>query len=113
MSKYRSIRTKVDGHTFHSKKEAARYQELKLLERAGRIKGLRLQPRFPLFVNDHLVCTYVADFSYHELKPGFDEWAKDEDAAYVVEDVKGYITQLYKFKKALLLACEGITIRET
>ena len=101
MSKYRSIRTKVDGHTFHSKKEAARYQELKLLERAGRISHLRLQPRYPLFVGEHLICTYVGDFSY---------W---EDGKQITEDVKGFVTQLYKFKKALLLACEGIAIRET
>lgn len=100
-SKYRSVRTTVDGHNFHSKAEAARYLELKLLQKAGKIHHLHLQPRFPLFIGDHLICTYVADFSYYE------------DETYIVEDVKGFHTQTYKLKKALLFALEGLTILET
>ncbi len=44
MTKYRAQPTIVDGIRFHSKGEARRYQELRLLERAGEITNLELQP---------------------------------------------------------------------
>jgi hypothetical protein len=49
-NKYRNIKTIVDGITFASKKEAKRYSELKLLERAGMITDLELQPAFNLIL---------------------------------------------------------------
>ena len=47
-SKYRAIAAEVDGVRFHSKAEAKRYGELKLLLRAGSIRNLELQPEFRL-----------------------------------------------------------------
>ncbi|MBN1114444.1 MAG: DUF1064 domain-containing protein, partial [Oligoflexia bacterium] len=47
-NKYKNVKTTVDGITFDSKKEADRYSELKLLERAGKIKDLILQPKFEI-----------------------------------------------------------------
>lgn len=101
MSKYRAKRTTVDGITFASKKEAGRYQALRLLERAGQITDLRLQPTFTITVNDHKVCKYRADFAYRQ------------DGADVVEDVKGFKTSTYRLKAKLLKATHGITILET
>lgn len=75
-SKYRNERTRIDGIKFDSKKEANRYAELKLLEQAGEILFLTLQPKFPISGGDKPV-SYVADFLYHE---------RD---CVVVEDVKG------------------------
>ena len=46
MSKYHNIKTVVDNIKFDSKKEANRYTELKLLERAGKIFALALQRKF-------------------------------------------------------------------
>jgi hypothetical protein len=46
--KYRAISETVDGHKFPSKAEARRYRELKLLQAAGKIRGLELQPVFKL-----------------------------------------------------------------
>src|SRR3954466_12209619 len=71
-SKYGAIRTEVDGIVFDSKREAARYQELKALERAGEISGLCLQPSYCLEApKDHggpsrssVVGVYRADFAY-------------------------------------------------
>lgn len=101
MNKYRAVRTKIDGHTFHSRAEARRYSELKLLERAGQITDLKLQVRFPLKVNDKLVCTYVADFTYIERgKP-------------IVEDKKGRATPDYIIKRKLFAAIHGYEIFET
>ena len=82
VSKYRAVRTEVDGITFASKKEAARYGELKLLEKAGEINGLCCQVSIPLVVNDVQVCRYVCDFMYHPVVDG-------KIQGWVVEDVKG------------------------
>lgn len=93
-SKYRNIRTKVGGINFASKKEAERYLLLKHYEKCGLITQLKLQPRFKLSVAGKDICTYVADFSYFAKGVSFP----------VVEDVKGFKTEVYKLKKALFLA---------
>src|SRR3990167_11252197 len=64
--KYRAVRTTVDGITFASKKEAARYTDLKTLENGGVIDSLILQKRFELWVKGDRICTYIADFVYFE-----------------------------------------------
>lgn len=98
-SKYRAKKTVVDGIEFDSKREADRYCELKLLEKANEIRDLELQPRFLLqdkFVDKqgktHRKIEYVADFMY-----------VDKDDKTVVEDVKGMMTDVYKLKKKLFL----------
>jgi hypothetical protein len=100
-NKYGARKTVVDGVTFASAKEAARYAELRTLERAGIIKGLILQPRFPLAVNGSKVCTYVADFEY-----------RDEAGTRVIEDVKGVRTDVYRIKNKLMRAVHGIDVKE-
>ena len=105
VSKYRAVRTEVDGITFASKKEAARYGELKLLEKAGEINGLCCQVSIPLVVNDVQVCRYVCDFMYHPVVDG-------KIQGWVVEDVKGVRTPLYAWKKRHVEAQYGITITE-
>jgi hypothetical protein len=102
-SKYHNVKTVVDGISFSSKKEAARYQKLKLLEKAGEISGLQLQKRFSLEVSGTRVCTYVADFFYHE-NNGF---------KIIIEDCKGFKTPVYRLKKKLMKACYGIDILES
>lgn len=104
-SKYRNVRTTVNGITFHSKREAKRYLELRLLETAGRISHLKLQERFPLIVNGIKVCSYVADFSYVEDQKGHPH--------PIVEDTKGVRTSIYRLKAKLMRACYDIKIRET
>lgn len=100
-SKYRAVPTIVDGIRFASKKEAAHYGTLKILERAGKITGLELQRRFPLLVNGQKVCTYVSDFDYF-----------DESGKQIVEDVKGFKTPAYRLKKKLMQIILGIEISE-
>lgn len=101
-SKYRSKPTFVDGIRFHSIKEAKRYKDLKILERAGIIHFLKLQHPFFLQVNNQNIGKYVADFTYHE------------DGKFVVEDVKGMKggTPLYRWKRRHLELQYGIKIRE-
>lgn len=91
-NKYRAKRAFVDGIGFASKLEAKRYGELKLLERAGEITQLQLQPRFPIEINGKLICTYVGDFLYRTTQGS------------VLEDTKGHKTPEYKLKKKLVEA---------
>lgn len=93
---------------FDSKKERLRYQELLLLERAGKIQGLTRQVRFELipaqYLNGKCVersCSYIADFTY---------WKGNE---FVVEDCKGYRTKDYIIKRKLMLHQRNIRIKET
>ena len=63
-SKYHNRKTLVDGIQFDSQKEANRYQELILMERAGLIRSIELQPRYDLVVNEHKIGFYRGDFRY-------------------------------------------------
>lgn len=101
-TKYRAIRTTVDGVTFASKAEAARYGELKLLAAHGSVRNLELQPVFQIVVNGVRVGKYLADFRY-ELREG-SGWRT------VVEDVKGVETALYRLKAKLVRAIHGVEI---
>jgi len=105
-SKYRNIKTVVDGVTFASRKEAERYTELRLLEKAGQIHGLQCQKRFELFPKSEQgrALYYIADFTY-----------LDRKGEFVVEDVKGgnaTKTQIYRLKKRILVEKYGIQIQE-
>ena len=104
----------VDGFAFDSMREAARFQELKLLAAAGAITDLELQPRFPLqvmalyrpgppWVIEHLGF-YTADFRYIDCRSG----------EIVIEDVKSDPTKTaaYRLRKRIVEAVHGITITE-
>lgn len=109
-TKYNNKKITVDGQIFDSKKEANRYKELRLLEKAGEIKDLRTQVKFKLIPaqRDEATgkviereCSYKADFVYYE-----------EDGETVVEDVKGFRTKDYIIKRKLMLYQYGLRIRE-
>lgn len=105
MTKYGAIPTEVDGIRFASRAEARRYGVLRLLEAAGEIADLELQPSFELVVNGVKVATYRADFRYRDVATG----------ETVVEDVKGgraTVTPVYRLKRRLVLALYGIEIKE-
>lgn len=121
-NKYKNTKVVVDGITFDSKKEAARYKELKLLEAAGEISNLERQVKFVLIPTQRepdfvgvrggikkgkvieKECSYLADFVYIR------------DGEVVVEDVKGYKNgsayNIFKIKRKLMLYLLGIRIQE-
>lgn len=103
--KYGAVPTTIDGIRFASKAEAKRYGELKILEKAGEITALKLQPKFALEHGGMKIAAYIADFSYVAIQP-------DGSGRYVVEDVKGMKTAVYNIKKKLMRACHGIEITE-
>lgn len=95
-SKYNAKPQVVDGVRFASKAEAARDQELHLLERAGKIRNVKRQPRYPLYVEGKLITTYVADWCYQEDING--------ETVFITEDRKGVLTPAFKIKWALAKA---------
>lgn len=107
--KYGNQKTTIDGITFDSKLEAQRYQELKLLQRAGEISCLKTQVAFQLLPSfrkngkTYRATLYVADFTY------YDHRSKKN----IVEDTKGYKTQLYRLKKKIFeYTYPDLTIKE-
>ncbi len=109
MTKYRAVRTEIDGITFASKAEAERYCQLRELIKAGEIDGLELQPKYEISINGKHICNYIADFRYFSKEPG----PQGQAGHVVVEDVKGTLTPVYKLKKKLVEASyPGVQITE-
>ena len=125
MAKYLNHKTVIDGIQFDSKKEAQRYQQLKLLERAGEISNLKRQVKYELIPAQYIdgkcverSVSYVSDFEYDE-KVQFRNRTVMLDrhdvtaTQHIVEDCKGMRTQEYIIKRKLMLKVHGIRIRET
>ena len=95
MNKYRNKKVQVDMYVFDSIAESRRYKELKLLEKAGEIQDLELQPHFLLQESfkkngkTYRKIEYIADFKY------------TENGKTIVEDVKGIQTDVFKLKHKL------------
>nr|RDS95593.1 DUF1064 domain-containing protein [Cereibacter sphaeroides f. sp. denitrificans] len=109
-NKFCAVPTTVNGITFDSKREARRYGELLLLERAGEIRDLQLQvaimlegPAGPLRTPSGRQMRLTVDFSYEDRREG---WAR------VYEDSKGMRTRDYIVRKAAAEAM-GYRIRES
>lgn len=98
--KYHNTKTVADGIKFDSKLEAERYAQLKILESAGVIRDLKLQPEYeliPSFRKNGKTwrrTVYKADFRYILAK----------DDRIIIEDVKGstaVITDVFRLKQKL------------
>jgi hypothetical protein len=112
-TKYGNRKTVVEGITFASQREARHYQELRLREKAGEIRGLVCQSRWRLNVNGVKVADYVADFEFDEIG-GVVQGRRFWNASWtrVIADAKGFRTPVYKLKAKLMKAIHGIEIRE-
>lgn len=105
-NKYGNTVVEKDGKKFGSKKEANRYPDLVLMQLAGEIRDLKCQQKFDFVINEILVCSYIADFTYIIVKTN----------AFTVEDVKSEVTRKnreYNIKRKLMLAVYKIKILET
>lgn len=113
MSKYHNRKIKTfDGNVHDSRKEAVRWLELKMMERAGRITDLKRQVKFVLIPTQYAKgekgkkkvlereASYIADFVYKD------------NGEMVIEDVKGFKTKDYVIKRKLMLSVYGIRIKE-
>jgi len=99
-SKYRAIRTSMNGRMFDSKAEAHRFGELMCLAKTGVVSRVTCQPSFDLVVNDEKVGVYRADFEV--------VWP---DGEVHIEDVKGCVTPVFRLKAKLFRALYGFDIR--
>lgn len=107
-SKYHARKVTIDGIVFDSAKEARRYRELRLMERAGLITDLERQKRYRLIPSQKLSSgkrerpvDYVADFEY-----------RNTEGRLIVEDTKGVKTKDYIIKRKLMKYVHNIEIRE-
>lgn len=92
----------MDGELFDSKAEARRFAHLTILQKVGKISGLRRQPAFRFEIGGKLMFTYRADAEYLDHDTGLK----------VVEDVKGVKTPVYNLKKRIIEASHNIKIVE-
>lgn len=120
-AKYRSAKTNINGIIFDSKKEARRWVELCMMQKAGLIQGLERQVKFVLIPTQSEIyerygkngqrltdgkrviekeCAYYADFVYYE------------NGIRIVEDTKGVKTADYVIKRKMMLWIHGIKIKE-
>ena len=97
-NKYGAVRTQVDGIWFDSKAEAARYEELKLLQLAGNIVIQKIHPQFPIVYNSTVICIVELDFQYLE------------NGKVVYQDVKGKDNDLSRLKRRLVEAFYSILV---
>jgi len=94
--KYNNKRIEIDGYTFDSKLEADFYLRLKPLVKSGKIKELKIHPRYLLqegFTKNGKRFNpiyYVADFE-----------VTYDDGVTVIYDTKGMRTEVYKIKRKL------------
>ena len=113
-NKYGAQPISIDGVRFASKKEAARFLELRLLQKAGAIADLECQPVFPLHVLEvwrsqvpvriTTIGKFTADFRYTNLTTG----------EIVIEDTKSEPTktEAYRLRKRLAEVIHGMTVTE-
>src|ERR1035441_5685564 len=102
-SKFRNVKVEVDGRVFDSKKEAARYVELKQLLQAHQIQAFECQKKYPyqvVYQANGMIYSkkafYRADFTVHHTNGQID-----------VEDVKGRETDVFKLKKRIIKELYG------
>lgn len=96
MTKYHSRKVVVNGITFPSRLEGERYQQLLLLQKAGEISHLQLQPEFQIYKGwidpetgeKHKSRFYIGDFMYIDMR----------SHVWVVEDTKGVETDVFRLK---------------
>lgn len=110
MSKYHATKVTDPRYgTFDSKGEYDRWLELCLLEKAGKILGLKRQvklelaPACVILGKKERAIWYVADFKYYDHDKGVWVW----------EDYKGVRTPVYRLKRRWVYARYGIVIKET
>lgn len=106
MSKYKNKKVVYKDMKFDSKKEYLRYLVLEDMQRKGEISELKTQvpfvlvPPFQLNGKKYKGIRYIADFVYKK------------DGKVIIEDTKGYRTDVYKIKKKLMAYIHKIEIKE-
>jgi hypothetical protein len=125
MNKYHSKKTRLsDGTVFDSRKEARRWQQLRLLESRGEIQDLKRQVEYELVPNQYEIVERYSDKTGKRLKDEkrlaerrvyyVADFVYTKDGETVVEDTKSPVTRTkdYIIKRKLMRHIHGIVIRE-
>lgn len=106
-NKYNNRKVRADGKVFDSKKEFDRWCVLKLMMKSGEIEGLKHHELFTLLPpckNYKRPLQYEADFTYYK--------SSENGGELIVEDVKGFRTNLYLVKRRMMSQLLGIEVKE-
>lgn len=101
-NKFHAIKTTVDGQEFDSKAEASWFMGLIQREKAGHIRNLQRQVKYPLAANGIHIADYIADAVYEQSKGAI--WQT------IVSDMKGVVTPVFRLKAKLFAANYGFPI---
>lgn len=96
--KYNASGERVNGIWMASAAQAERYRQLLRMEMAGLIENIVTEKAYPMLVNNQLICTYRADFSYDVIDD------RGNLLRHVIEDVKGMVTDVFAIKEKLFRA---------
>lgn len=100
--KYGSIRTQsADGTKHKSLHEGKYYKRLLLLKQAGEVTNIETEVRYEFVVNGVFICTYFLDFRVTYA---------DGHIEYIDTKSTATVTNLFRVKKQLMLACHGIDV---
>lgn len=113
-SKFGAVATEINGEKYDSELEASFHQDLLVLQRVGEVAKIERSVRYELVVNGVFVCAYELDFriTYTEKYPQFEKYRETGGIRYVDCKSTATVTQLYRVKKQLMLACHGIQLEE-
>jgi hypothetical protein len=95
--KFKAKPTETDGIKFSSKKEAKRYNNLKMLKNIGEVLFFLRQVPFHLPGGVKYVCDFLIFWTNGEV---------------TIEDVKGFKTESYKAKKKMVETLYPVEILE-
>jgi hypothetical protein len=98
--KFSNVRVEHNGRKFDSKLECSRWQDLQTLQTLGAIRDLQAQVKFPLMVGDTMIGMYIADATYFDIQAN----------RKIVEDSKGALTTMFKWKAKHFRAQYGFDI---
>lgn len=88
------IERTYNGIVYQSKAEAVYAAGLDIRVKVGDLKSWERQVPYGLKVNGNLICVHRLDFKEWDFKGGF-----------ILTEVKGHATEMWKLKKKLLFAC--------
>lgn len=91
--KYRNVKCRFRDRIYDSRREAGEAMWLAGLLKQGKIREVKAQHKIPIYVNDKFICNHYVDF-YVVLNDGRQKFM----------EVKGFATEVWRIKKALVEA---------
>lgn len=110
-NKYNAKKVEVDGKIFDSMKEAERFVLLRAKQQAGKIRGLELQPVFPIVIDGEPLKIRSKGYPNGRAVKAKMDFVYFEGQERIVEDVKGLDNPTSRLKRALVEHIYHVKIR--